>query len=250
MADADNNISAARRPTPTMNTSTERWNHKLQFPLVEFSIPLVFLQRVWGAAGNASGDIASMNNSNSAAIVASFADGKCQRHWIWLIWYWCASGLPLEGWKGLGSGYYGEWRWRGREIGCTLISFPISLTTSWLTPTSLPLLVGDIYMNYWGWGAALSAYTAVIILSTRGVPGRGGDQRERAQFERPRGDYEGYDAYQQHNNQHWWYMDRVCELGVAVSNAIRWNMMKCYLSDAENRPDNSSIDRTHLRRKI
>ena len=178
MADADNNISAARRPTPTMNTSTERWNHKLQFPLVEFSIPLVFLQRVWGAAGNASGDIASMNNSNSAAIVASFADGKCQRHCLWLIWYWGTSGLPSEGWKGLGSGYYGEWRWWGREIGCTLISFPISLTTSWLTPTSLPLLVGDIYMNYWGWGAALSAYTAVIILSTRGVPGRGGDQRE------------------------------------------------------------------------
>ncbi len=161
-----------------MNTSTERWNHKLQFPLVEFSIPLVFLQRVWGAAGNASGDIASMNNSNSAAIVASFADGKCQRHCLWLIWYWGTSGLPSEGWKGLGSGYYGEWRWRGREISCTLISFPISLTTSWLTPTSLPLLVGDIYMNYWGWGAALSAYTAVIILSTRGVPGRGGDQRE------------------------------------------------------------------------
>jgi hypothetical protein len=46
MADADNNISAARRPTPKMNTSSARGNHKLQFPLVGFLIPLVFMQRV------------------------------------------------------------------------------------------------------------------------------------------------------------------------------------------------------------
>jgi hypothetical protein len=46
MADADNNISATGRPTPTMNTSSARGNHKLQFLLVGFLIPLVFMQCV------------------------------------------------------------------------------------------------------------------------------------------------------------------------------------------------------------
>jgi hypothetical protein len=36
MADADNNISAARRPTPTMNISTERLQAREYFPTVRF----------------------------------------------------------------------------------------------------------------------------------------------------------------------------------------------------------------------
>ena len=90
-------------------------------------------------------------------------------------------------------------------IGCPHISFPISLTASSLIPYSLPLSDGYIYMKYWGRGAGLGAYFDVIILSTRGVPGRRRPavyQRERVQFEWPRGDYEGYDAYKQRNNQH------------------------------------------------
>ena len=34
-------------------------------------------------------------------------------------------------------------------------------------------------MKFWGRGAGLSAYSAVIILSTRGVPADGSDERER-----------------------------------------------------------------------
>ena len=58
------------------------------------------------------GDVAEMNNGNSAAMNSLFADVECQMHCLKLLWYWCTFGLPSEGWQGLGSGYYGEWRWR------------------------------------------------------------------------------------------------------------------------------------------
>ena len=41
MADADNNISAAGRPTTTMNTSTEGQDNQQHFPQVGFAVPLI-----------------------------------------------------------------------------------------------------------------------------------------------------------------------------------------------------------------
>ncbi len=106
MAGADNNISAARWSTTTMNTSTARWNHKLHFPLVGISIASVLIEE---CAFRAVGNVLRSLRADELWQFSGYYHIIC---WGWvlkalhmiviiLLYHWVAAGG-------------GEWCWRSR----------------------------------------------------------------------------------------------------------------------------------------